>query len=120
MTQYGSLMNMLQAGARSPEPEVGMGATILMWSDRHAATIVEVVRYKTGQRAGEVKGVWIQADTATRTDSNGMSDAQSYTYAPNADAPRVYARRTAQGGYVLSSGSRLGIGYRENYYDYSF
>jgi hypothetical protein len=50
-----------------------MGATVLMYSDRHAGTIVEVC----GKRL-----MW-QADTASRTDKNGVSDAQSYSYERN-------------------------------------
>mgnify|MGYP001576962564 CR=1 FL=1 len=37
-TQTGSLINHLMSGSKGAEPEVGMGATILGWSDRHPAT----------------------------------------------------------------------------------
>ena len=57
-----------------PEATVGMGATILMHSDRHAATIVDVFT-----KYGRLH-VKVQRDKATRTDSNGMSDSQDYTF----------------------------------------
>jgi hypothetical protein len=74
---YGSLVNRLMEASARPEPEVGMGATVCMWSDRHGVTITEVLRYKTGPKAGQVKGVKTRACKATRTDNNGMSESQS-------------------------------------------
>ena len=38
----GSLVNLVLDGSKPHEPEVGMGATILYWSDRSAATIMKV------------------------------------------------------------------------------
>lgn len=119
MTQYGSMTNYLSDRPAGFEPEVGMGATILMWSDRRPATIVEVIRFKTGAQAGQVKAVVIQEDDATRIDSNGMSDAQSYTYEPQpAAAKETFPKR--KDGRFASSGVSLRIGSREKYYDYSF
>lgn len=41
--KYGSLINLLSdAGKQTIKPEVGMGITILSWTDRDAATIIEV------------------------------------------------------------------------------
>ena len=66
--ETGSLVNHLMGRTAAPTPTIGMGATILGYTDRHAATIVDVS--KTG------KVVWIRQDKATRIDSNGMSEAQ--------------------------------------------
>lgn len=112
----GSLVNHLMDRTQDPAPEVGMGATLLGWTDRHAATIVEVPNERT---------VVVQADTATRTDNNGMSDAQSYDYAANPDAPRVTYTLRKNGRWVRKgesskNGARLSIGHRSSYYDYSF
>lgn len=94
-----------------------MGATILMWTDRLAVTIVEVSA--NGRR------VVVQRDKATRTDSNGMSDAQSYTYEPDTDAPRQTFTLRKNGQWVrqgdnMGSGTKLSIGHRSHYHDYSF
>ncbi len=114
----GSVMNHLASGTRgAPTPEVGMGATGLGWTDRHAYTIVAV-----GPDAA-----WIDArrDVATRTDNRGMSDAQAYTYAPDPTAiPGRFTLRK-NGAYVakgdgMKNGYRLAIGYRAEYYDFSF
>ena len=120
MTRYGSLNNMLMDGVAPFEPEIGMGATILYWSDRKAATIVDITRFKSGPKAGQVKAITVQQDIATRTDSWGMSDAQSYNYQPDPDAPtRTFSLRK-DGRYRDSGGTSIRIGSRDQYYDYSF
>lgn len=93
----------------TPEPEIGMGATILCWTDRHAGTIVRVTPTQ----------VHVQRDKATRIDQNGMSETQGYSYEPNPDAPIEVFRKTKK-GYRNSAGNGLLIGRRDAYYDYSF
>ena len=39
---HGSLNNLLYSRSASPEPEVGMGATEICWTDRHPYTIISV------------------------------------------------------------------------------
>lgn len=97
------------------EPKVGDGATIIMYTDRHAATVVAV----------NGKAVKVQRDTATRTDSNGMSELQSYTYAPNTEAQVETFTLRMTGLYVRqgdnkNNGTKLAIGARRTYHDFSF
>ncbi len=68
----GSLTNWMLAGGLSGGPVVGEGATEFHWTDRTAYTVTEV--------SADGKRCRIVADKAIRSDSNGMSDAQSYTY----------------------------------------
>lgn len=119
---YGNLINRIMEASATPEPEVGMGATICMYSDRHAATITEVIRYKTGPNAGKVKAVKTRACKAIRTDSNGMSDAQAYRYMEMPDAPEAEWTLRKNGSFIRrgSSHTTLVIGVRDEYYDYSF
>lgn len=119
---YGNLINRIMEASATPEPEVGMGATVCMWSDRHAATITEVIRYKTGPKAGQVKGVKTRACKAIRTDNNGMSDAQAYRYEENPDAPEAEWTYRKNGRLCKKGDSytTLAIGFRDAYYDYSF
>lgn len=98
-------------------PEVGMGATILMYSDRYAATIVRV--HENG------KTVYVQRDHAVRTDSNGISESQEYQYSPNANATiETYTLRSngrwIRKGESMKHGTGLSIGSRDEYYDFSF
>lgn len=110
----GSLVNhLMDQSGDAAKVEVGVGATMVMWSDRHAGTVVEVSR--TGHRL-----VW-QEDKATRTDSNGMSDAQSYSYERDPNGRAVVFTRRKDGSYRQTGGSaRLLVGVRQSYHDYSF
>ena len=106
---FGSLMNHLMTNSKQIEPKEGMGATICCWSDRHAATIVKVTKSQ----------IHVQEDFATRTDSNGMSESQTYDYSPNTNAPVIVFRKTKK-GYRSKGGDSLLVGHRQHYYDYSF
>lgn len=119
MAQYGSLINQIAATGVDPDVIVGDGATVLYWSDRQAATIVQVDRFKSGQRKGEVSGVWVTYDKATRVDRNGMSDDQSYEYETQSDGERVLFKRRKDGRYRNAGGAVLRIGTRDHYYDFS-
>jgi hypothetical protein len=126
------ISNLRIAGSAAVTPEVGMGATVCHWKDRNAATVV-AVRFK---RDGSVKEVDIRGDKVTRTDSNGMSDAQSYDYAPGDEGSPVGTWRldgkgqwravhldSATGRYRMEHaryGAKLALGVREEFYDYSF
>lgn len=117
---HGSLVNTMLSSSASKEPQVGDGVTRIFWTDRAPGTVVEVERFKTGQRAGQVKAVLVTWDKATRTDSNGMSDAQTYSYETVWDGPRHRFTLRKNGDWQSSRGGRIVIGYREKYYDYSF
>lgn len=113
----GSLINRLMEKSAQPEPMLGMGATILMYSDRHACTVVEI------NKNGNIIGV--QRDKAERTDNHGMSDSQSYQYSPNTDARVEYFRKRKNGTWVqqgepMKGGTQIALGYRDSYHDYSF
>jgi hypothetical protein len=92
-----------------------MGATEICWSDRHAYTIIEVINDKK---------IVVQQDKATRTDTNGMSDAQSYAFSPDPNGPKRTLTLRKNGRWVpVGQGmndDNFVIGMRQEYYDYSF
>lgn len=112
MRLYGSLNNRLMENSKQPTPVVGMGVTQCMYTDRHAYTIVEVI---------SPKKIVVQQDDATRTDNNGLSESQQYSYKPDPDAPkevitlRKNGRWIKQGNPMDSAGYLLG--HREEYRD---
>jgi len=122
-TETASVMNHLYSRSVNgqPEPEVGMGATFLHWTDRHAGTII----------AWDGKVVTVQRDHAKRIDSNGMSEMQEYEYSPNPKGAVYHFRREKRGmwtevrrnpstgRWVKVGGAGLAIGYRRAYYDFS-
>lgn len=112
----GSLMNYIVGTSKDPKPEAGMGATLLMWTDRRAYTIHEV----------KGKKLWASSDVATRVDKNGMSEDQVYEYKnENQNNPDNWTLFTLRKDGKWHKGTTLGgsvlaIGYRREYYDYSF
>ncbi len=97
---FGSVTNAMMQNT-GITPEVGMGATILMHTDSYAATIVAV---------NSPKSINIQRDKATRIDNNGM---RTFTKRKN-------GRWVEKGSGTMWNGTKLGIGKRKEYYDYSF
>lgn len=93
---------------RQSAPKVGDGATILMWTDRHAGTVVKVTPTQ----------IHVRRDFAKRIDCNGMSESQNYEYTENVDGPMYVFRLTKKGYRCLGCG--LMIGSRSEYHDYSF
>jgi hypothetical protein len=111
-TETGSLINHIYSQGNGPTPEVGMGCTILRWTDRSAGTVVWVS--KTG------KTIKVQDDKAIRADTNGMSEAQEYTYERDETAPIRVFRLTKKGWRGQGGGPGLSLGFRRAYHDYSF
>lgn len=99
--------------ARTRVPKVGDGATIQMYSDRHACTVVQVS--KSGHR------VIIQQDHARRTDQNGMSEVQEYDFAEDKEGKLWTCTRKDDGRYQIAGGNTgmVYFGYRSEYRDFS-
>jgi hypothetical protein len=94
-------------------PEVGMGATIQIGSDSIPATIIQVT--------SNCKRVVVQEDLATRTDKNGMSESQQYTYQSDPKGTIYIATLRKDGRYRITGGKLpVTLGIRRKYYDYSF
>ena len=122
-TQTGSLMNHVYSRATAPEPAVGMGATILAWSDRYAGTVIAI----------EGKVLTVREDKATRTDDHGMSDMmQDYRYEPNPEGREWHFHPRRRGGWNQVrrnpetgrwnqvAGYGLLLGERRAYHDFTF
>lgn len=123
-SQIGSVVNhLLSRGViGQPEPVVGMGATVLSWTDRHPATIIKVER----------DIVTVQYDNAERVDSNGMSEVQDYVFTRNQLGAMLYFRKDHNGLWTevrwnadtnrwnIAAGCGLRIGERGCYHDFSF
>lgn len=108
-----NLISMCLGAGKNKTPEIGMGATQICYTDRHAFTIIGIS--KTG------KTITIQRDKAFRIDNNGMSDSQEYNYQKD-DAGVIYkARQNKNGDWkILNLGNKIIIDKREEYFDYSF
>lgn len=125
-TQTGSLVNhILGSSAQNDPPQVGMAATILHWTDRSPATIVEVNHAK--------RYIVLQDDMFERIDKNGLSESQAYVYRPDPDGHKTYWRKMKDGRWAqhhlnpttgrlnaYKGGPGLVIGYRERHWDPHF
>lgn len=118
----GSLINNLLA-QNSNKPEVGMGATLLSWTDRDPATVIAWDDKKLV--------VTVQHDDYQRIDKNGFSESQAYEYTQNDTNPTetfkwtkkgwvriVFNKETNRWNQRPSGG--LYVGRRERFYDFSF
>lgn len=104
------------------EPEVGLGATVLGWADRYAATIIS---FEEGRIA-------VREDRATRSDGGGATVAQTYDYSPDPNGlVHHFAQRNGQWQEVrrnprtqrwefVREGYGLRIGARDHFYDFAF
>ena len=106
--RYGSFTNVMIDRVAPTMPEVGMGCTEIMWSDRNPCTIVAVS--KSG------KSFDFTYDDYKRIDKNGFSEDQTYEYTPRPDAPRNRARLCKDGRYKCH-GVTIRVGIREKYDD---
>lgn len=106
------------------EPEIGMGVTEYGYSDRHAYTIVDILRSKKSR----IISITIRRDITNRIDENGMSESQSYEYIPNPEG-QITNLTLRRDGYwreygCSARGPRFSnpyvVGHRREYHDYSF
>ena len=133
---FGNLVNRVMEGPQGGVPKEGDGCTYTHFSDRWAGTIVKVEVLSNSIR------LHTQGDKATRTDKNGMSESQEYTYErqPNAAVVVYEAKLFVKGGkrmigpyrqtrfnpeskrWKLVGGSSpgLSVGHRDAYHDFSF
>jgi len=113
MRLYGSITNRLEEGCNKQDIKVGDGATLMYWSDREPATIIEI--NKSG------KTIKIQRDKATRVDDNGMSEVQEYEFERDHDGI-IYTVSKRKNGLWKIRGTEtvVRVGVRDKYYDYSF
>ena len=110
MTQ---LLNVVRVKQEFVEAKVGDGATIVMWTDRHAATVIAVS--KSG------KSAVIQEDKAIRLGKMEMSESQQYTFEKNPNGAVHKIQLTNKGWRIGGQrGTKVLIGVRDEYYDYNF
>lgn len=104
-------------------PEVGMGATYAVGSDRYVCTIVEVLRFKSGDRKGQIRGVVAQDDDVRVVSGSEQDGSATYEYMQNPQATKdTYLWNARTGRFVLKGSSyvRLGLGHRSYHRDPSF
>ena len=125
-SETGSLCNHIfsRMTKGQPTPEVGMGCTILAWTDRHAGTIVKI------DSSTKYPVLFIQEDHYKMTNEGGIWGNQEYEF--TADPKGLIwnfrcrnekwelVTKSEKGRWILCCGEGLRIGTRDRYYDPSF
>jgi hypothetical protein len=121
---HGSLQNRLYEAMTvdAPEPFVGQAATITSYTDRHAATV----------KSWDGKILAVTHDQVKRVDDNGLSESQTYEYTTDFNGVECHYRRAKDGRWERvffnnqtkrwkkTNSSGLILGFREEYFDFSF
>lgn len=110
-----------------PTPEVGMGATVLMHSDRRAATIIEILK------VGQSTILTVQNDNATRVSGSAHDGSARYEFSRNPRGSTRHFRAKLPDGrwqevmqnpetgrWIQIGGTGLRIGERDHYIDPHF
>jgi hypothetical protein len=130
-TQTSSLVNHLYSRMTvgAPDPVVGMAATTLSWTDRHAATVTAVAELKSKVWAYEIRVV---DDEVLVTKGSTHDGSATYAFAPgiynHADTYRMDRKTGAWvHGYINQDTGKfkkgqggLILGRRDHYVDPSF
>lgn len=130
-TQTNSLVNHLQARGviGQPKATVGMGVTLLGWTDRDAGTITKVTEIGGSKRVAcyieviQDKATMVSGSAATECQEYGYAagDGQPYTFRQLHDGTWEEVRLNAlTGKYAKTNGKSLRIGERDKYRDPSF
>lgn len=103
-TQTGSVMNHLYSRMTKgqPKPEVGMGATILSWTDRHAATITNVEVTKN------FIILTVQEDNYKLVKGSQMDGSAEYEFTPNPNGRTMHFRFEAGAWRQIAKNSKTG------------
>lgn len=130
-TQTNSLVNHLYSRMTegAPAPVVGMGATILLWTDRTSATVTKVTELASKMWAYEIEVV---EDITTVVSGSTHDGSAVFAIAPNADGyPNLYRMNRKTNAWVLGyinnetgkfnkTTGGLILGKRDHYVDPSF
>ena len=109
MKWYGNLENRIMEGKQDIIPEVGMGATEILYSDRNPYTIVEVIS------KNKIK---VQADKAKNVGKEFYS--QDWEITRDEEGTIKTLIQTKNGWKVLKGSTRFIINVRDKYFDYEF
>ena len=105
-------------------PQVGMGVTVTLYTDRVVYTIVRV--------SDSGKNFWAVEDKVTKNPNftpdfraGGFfgtvvnQDDQTWIYAPGDEEPKRFSQ-TKNGNYSIKGNKRVRVGVKSYYYDYNF
>jgi len=114
---YGSLNNRISERVRSKEPEIGMGVTEYMWSDREAWEIIEIK---------DDRHIVIRELDSKLPEGDSIFGSQNWIFSSNPDNRTKVLFKTIDKGWKERIGtrrlgtSRFVLGRADKYYDPTF
>jgi hypothetical protein len=130
-TQTASVVNHLQARGVIGQPKavVGMGVTLLGWTDRDAGTITSVTQIAGSKRVACY--VEVVRDKSELIGGSTASESQEYSYSPGTGKPNTFRQlhtgiweevvvNELTGKFIKTGSKGLRIGERDTYRDPSF
>jgi hypothetical protein len=103
-----------------PTPAVGLGATELWWSDRHACTITAVYVAKSGKRKGQITSFKMTHDREIWDLSGGEGSEKVRSYETVIGAGEVVVKLRKDGRWKSMGGQYVSVGFRDSYRDPHF
>lgn len=132
-TETNSVMNNLLSRAviGEPRPVVGMGCTLLGWTDRYAGTIHKVT--EVGGSTVTLYLIEVSRDYSRVISGSTQDGSAEYAYTPRPEGMRITYRKNKKTGFwekvrrnpntgkwCKTNGKGLRIGERDEYRDPSF
>ena len=103
------------------EPAEGMGASFVYGSDREPGTIVDVKRFKSGARKGQVRQIVVRFDQARVVSGNFQSNNAVIEYIDGNGEFTVPCTQDSRGVWrMVGRGTKVLVGVREYYQDPHF
>lgn len=110
--RHGSLQNMIAADSKGKAPEVGMGVTEILWTDRRPWTVVAV---KSPTR------IIVQMDSAEPVTGRGAVGHNEWTITPDPTGHMETLTLRKDGKWRrMGDATVFLIGIREKHHDWSF
>lgn len=129
-TETNSLINHLYSRGTigQPAPKVGMGATMLGWTDRHAGTITKVTEYTGKLVRWEVEVTYDDAKVVSGSEHDGSAvyefspgtGTRQFAFYLKTQSWEEFTRNPETGKRNKQRGYGLRIGDRDHYRDPSF
>lgn len=95
------------------EPEIGMGATLCVGSDRYPYTIVDIV---TNKRTGLATILTMRADNFRLIGGSILSEHQEYEYTSDPAGVAIIVRKRSDGSWKVNRGETPVVIGVKNYY----
>lgn len=115
MAWYGSLTNRILENQGSPEPEIGMGATEVMYSDREPWEIIGIER----NRQGEVRRITLRHMSSKLPEGSPIG-SNNWIITPDENGRVITIKKARKNCKSHNKWGNFILGFADKFYDWSF